>query len=57
MNDEIQGGQMKETPECVCMCVWERMLALVWARVCVFKGEALGDGEQDSHTSYKYRGG
>lgn len=30
----------------------------IWRETgCVFKGEALGDGEQDSHTSCKWRGG
>lgn len=43
MNDEIQGGQMKEKPMCVCVC--GNSGPGVCVRVCVFKGEALGDGE------------
>lgn len=45
MNDEIQGGQMKEKPMCVCVRV-SMSKCWPWCElVCVFKGEALGDGE------------
>lgn len=55
---------MKEKP-CTCLrvCVSARELCeqepgpILRETGCVFKGEALGDGEQDSHTSCKWTAG